>query len=91
MKKFDLENIKTEFNKSGYYKLYNKDKKVIYTGSSKRIQNRLLSVFYGRSDNATNENKKKVRKLTIFYSVEYTTLKKARQKDRDHKAKYNIY
>lgn len=91
MKLFNLDNIKKEFNRSGYYKLFNYNKRLIYTGSSKRIQNRLMACLYGRSDYATNDNKIKVRNSTVYYTVEYTTLSKAREKDRSNKAKYNIY
>lgn len=85
-KKLNLKNLKKEKMRAGTYKYLDKNKKIIYSGVSKKVQHRLFANFYGRSDYAQIPQKAKIRKKTIYYQVKYTPIKNARKiEKKNHK------
>ena len=91
MKIFNGTNIRREKAKPGHYKYYNRNRRLIYDGSTRNGQHRLEAAFYGRADYAVLSNKKKLRDKIKYYTIEYMPAKKARAKDRGCKTKYGIY
>jgi len=78
LRKLSLENLKKEKLNSGIYKLYNRNRKLIYIGVSNILQHRLFAVFYGRSDYVQIKGKMRIKNSSKFYSVLYTNIKNAR-------------
>jgi len=73
------DNIKGLENKSGIYKIYSCDNKLLYVGRSKIMKHRLQS-YYQKDDFTVNRTKKPLRKIKCKkFVVRYTTDKKARE------------
>ena len=92
LKKINLENIKKEKYQPGVYKLFNKNKKCIYVGSSQRLKHRLEAHLYGRSDYRQVNGKMKLHKEHIYYATCYCDIYCARGYEKKNKKnyKYNI-
>jgi len=84
-------NVAKEKNMPGNYQLFNDKGKLIYTGSSRKIKNRLLAALYGRADYAQVGGKDKLRNEATHYDVNYMPIKQARKKEKRSKrgCKYN--
>ncbi|MCS3901047.1 hypothetical protein [Methanococcus voltae] len=91
-KKFNKINLGKEKRNEGVYKYYNQDKTLLYVGVSNEVKLRLLSAYYGRSDYAVLENKKKLRQNIAYYKVKYCGLDQARKIEHRIKkqCKYNL-
>ncbi len=89
-RKLNLENIKSEENLPGVYKLLNRNKKIIYVGVSKRLQHRLFAVLYGRSDYVQIPGKMRIRNSARFYQKMYTNILNARMIEKKLKKKNKI-
>ncbi len=81
-KKINFENIKKEKKESGLYIILDKNKKELYVGSSKNIQHRLEAIRYGRADYVQVDSKRILRKNAVYYKTLYTSIKKARKKEK---------
>lgn len=90
IKKLNLENIKKEKMSSGIYKLFNRNKKLIYIGVSKILQHRLFAVLYGRSDYVQIKGKMRISNSSKFYQVQYIPIGKARILEKKLKKKNRI-
>lgn len=92
MKRFNQTNINGEMNKPGTYVYYNSKGTPIYAGSAIKVRNRLVALFYGRSDYDAVKGKSTLRGNTAYYKVEYQPIAKCRQVERKRKVrfKYNV-
>lgn len=84
-KRLKLDNIKKEKMNAGVYLIFNKNKKLIYSGCSKILKHRLQAILYGRSDYVQIEGKMKIKNSAQYYKVLYITIKKAREIERNYK------
>ena len=87
-KRFNQTNIDMEMNKPGVYIYYNSKGTPIYTGSSIRVKNRLIALFYGRSDYAKVEGKTTLRSNVAYYQVQYLPIAKCREVEKKRKVRY---
>ena len=88
MKRFNQANINGEMNKPGNYRYYNSKGTVIYTGSAIKVRNRLIALFYGRSDYAKVEGKSTLRANVAYYQVQYLPIAKCREVEKKRKIRY---
>jgi hypothetical protein len=91
MKRINLRNVGGEREGSGHYRIFCRDGRLLYSGSSGNVRNRLNALRYGRADYATVANKKALRRKAVYYRVDYMPLKKARKKDRNTYSSYSVY
>ena len=92
MRVFNPNEVAKIQNKSGFYTLYDRNKKPIYYGTSKVIKHRLQS-FYQRDDFKVNKTKKVLRGKIKYFEVRYLPIEKARKLERksliNNPPKYN--
>ena len=76
----------------GIYKLYDRNRRIIYTGSSHQIGHRLEAVLYGRADYAQVPSKAWLRRAVRYYSVRYMGIETARKEEKKSKknCRYNV-
>lgn len=86
-KKLDRDTILQEDKgENGVYILLDEDKNPLYIGHSGNLPERLMAVYYGRSDYAQVEKKKKLSRLAEYYRTVYISEKRAKKLERRKKS-----
>ncbi len=84
MKKLNKENISKIKNVSGYYKIFNKNRKLEYVGVSKVLRHRLQS-YYQKDDFTVNKTKRSLRPHAKNFTVAYMGINQARRLEKEMK------
>lgn len=85
LKRFCKTNILKEKHKAATYRFYDKNKRLIYAGSSVDAEKRLEAPYYKRSDYATVRGKGIMADKTKYYHVHYCKIKQARMEEDEAK------
>ena len=92
MKRINIKNTRKGKvpNTPGLYTLYNKNRKPIYKGHSRRLRHRLQS-YYQKDCFKAHPTKRRLRGKAKYFSYKSMPIKKARSIDRNKKFRFNTH
>jgi len=89
-KRIEKDTLANEYEKSGIYILFDRNKNPLYMGRAKNLKKRLTAYLYKRADNKKTKKKIELCKRIYYYAVHYCTELEAGKLERHYRKRFDF-